>query len=392
MPGWVSRVVLDKREHMAAGGQTSRQEIGRLTTPVATSDTPRVIGPLVLVALSGILALVATVRAMSSVAAAASWAAWPAAGFAALAGAALLWAGIGRARREGRRRKFFVLFTIGGSIWLFGQAVGYTLARANTNFDPRIEAIPFALGMPLAIIGVIGLALPAAMDSHDTVDAALDALVGSGSLLVIWLVRVLPNWAPSAPADEPVLHVDQVTLLLAGITAVTLLSFSRRPGSLPQTQLALLVGGIFVIITADVAGEFGPDRQTITTVSLLGYWIGIAMIVLMLERSATEVEPSAGQRLRVALAVGVPFGLLLVAGLLLIELARIALPDAAMLKIMPVVWALAVLAVGVSRAWTQRTARTERSSSSCSTCKAQSCTPHLAPSSDWRSVTRFPTS
>ena len=360
MPGWVSRVVLDKREAMAAGVQTSRGEIGRLTAPVATSDTRTALGPLVLVGLAGILALIATVGAMSSVTAAAPWAVLPAAGFATLAGAALLWAGIGRAMREGRRRKFFLLFTIGGSIWLFGQAVGYTLSRANTTFDPRIEAIPLALGLPLAISGMIGLALPAAMDRHDTVDAALDALIGSGSLLVIWLVSVVPNWAPSTPEHEPFLHVDQVTLLVASITGVILISFSRRPGSLPETQLALFGGGIFIIITADVLGELGPDRQTITTVSLVGYWIGIAMIVLMLGRSATEVEPSGGQRLRVALAVGVPFGLLLVAGLLLIDLARIALPGAEMLKVMPVVWAIAVLVVGVSRAWTQRTERTER--------------------------------
>lgn len=333
----------------------------RLPDPaLGTSRAAQVTGPRLLLIAAGLLAVIATTGSANSADHITPWVPWAAAAFTLLTGIAVLWAGTDRALREGRRRIFFLLFTMGSCLWLFGQALGYVISRSNTTFDPRVEAIPLALGMPLVMAGAIGLAVPAAMDRQDTIDAAVDALLGSGALLVIWGVAVIPNWAPAAPTDDLWLRVDQITLLVASITAVILISFSRRPGSLPQTQLALFSAGVFVIVVADLLGEFGPDRQTTATVSLFGYWVGVTLIVAMLQRSATEVEPRSSQRLRVMLAIGVPFGLLLIAGLLLIELAQEALPNSQLLKVVPVVWAIAVLAVGISRAWSQHFDRSQR--------------------------------
>lgn len=328
--------------------------------PVAGRFT--LIGTRLLVAAAGILALASSAGAVQSErGAAVRQLNWLAAGFAALAGAALLWAGLDRARREGRRRRFVVLFTVGGSIWLFGQALGYVaLADAGEAFDPRIEALPLLVGLPLAIAGAIGLTLPAAMDRRDIHEAAVDAALGAISLMVIWGVAVVPNWAPVSQNLRWVIRLDQLLLLLASLTFVVIISFSRTPGTLALRQLVMFVGGMAVIVISDLVGEFGPDRRSEVTVSLIGYWLGVAMIIAMLHRSAAEVEAHRSARLRTSVAVGVPFAMVTVAGLLLIGLAREALPSSQILRVMPVVWAVVAIITAISRASGQRSDRTRR--------------------------------
>ncbi len=223
--------------------------------PVAARST--LIGSWVLLGLAGVLATVGSAGAVLSQ----RYGTSPglhgvAAGFATLSGVAVLWSGLDRARREGRRRRFILIFTVGGSLWLFGQAIGYMLlARDTSTFDPRIEAIPFLIGLPLAIVGALGMTAPAAMDRRDVHDASVDAALGSIALMVIWGVAVVPNWAPVAPELWWVIRLDQLLLMLACLTFVVIISFSRKPGTLALPQLVLFVGGMATIVIADVIGS-----------------------------------------------------------------------------------------------------------------------------------------
>jgi diguanylate cyclase (GGDEF)-like protein len=286
---------------------------------------------------------------------------WVAAGFAVCAGMALLWSGFDRARREGRRRRFVWLFTFGGSIWLFGQAIGYVLlAEGADTFDPRIETIPLMIGLPLTMVGAIGLTAPAAMDRRDVHDASVDAALGVISLMVVWGIAVVPNWAPVAPEMRWVTRLDQLLLMLACMGFVVMISFGRKPGTLALPQLALFVGGMTLVVISDLVGEFGPDRDTEVTVSLAGYWLGITLVLVMLHRSAAELEPPRMALLRTSVAVGVPFALVTIAGLLLITLAQDALPNSQILRVMPVIWVVVAVITAISRASWQRLDRTRR--------------------------------
>jgi diguanylate cyclase (GGDEF)-like protein len=284
-----------------------------------------------------------------------------AAGFALFTGTALLVAGLNRARREGRRRRYFVLFAAGAAIWLYGQGLGYLLTMGSTGpFDPRVEAIPLAFALPLTTWGTLGLSRPAAMDRRSANEAFADALLGVVSLLVVWVLGVIPNWAEVPDPLYSATRLDQFLLFLAAGAFVVLITFSRRPGSLPLSQLSLFIGGLLVILVSDLIGEIGPDRVTDVTVSILGYWLGFTLIVLMFWRSSTEAEPPQHLQLRMAIAVGVPFGLVLVAGLLLLATAQEVLPNASVLKVMPILWAIALLALGISRASAERSDRSRR--------------------------------
>ncbi len=313
------------------------------------------VGHALLLAVAGGLAVAATFGALRSTQGSTPWLHWAAAGFAVFAGSAMLWAGIERAGREGRRRPYILWFTAGTSLWLFGQALGYLIgAEADATFDPRIEAIPLLVGLPLAIVGAVGLTKPAALDRRTRHQAGVDAVVAGASLLVIWAIAVIPQWAVVPASQYRISRLDQLLLLSASISFVALISFSRRPGSLPLQQLAMFIGGLVIVVLADLMGEFGPDRVTDVTISLVGYWAGVALLVAMLHRSAAEPEPAGQARLRTAVAVGVPFGLLVIAGLLLIDAAQQALPDSVILVVMPAIWAIAVLLVGIARAADQR--------------------------------------
>lgn len=323
-------------------------------------------GTAALLAVSGLSAIAATTGAIANVGnSQLPWLHWAAAAFAATAGAAVLWAGMERAGRERRRRRYIVLFAMGAAIWLFGQAIGYMVAANDPGlFDPRVETIPFLLGLPLAIVGAVGLARPAAMDRRDVLDATIDATMGAVALLIIWSVAVIPQWAPPRPDRIPLSRIDQGLLLAACVTTVILIAFSRKPGSLPLPQLMLFIGGCLLVVIADLVGQFGPDRLTEITVSVVGYWVGSTLLVAMFHRSAAEVEPPADARIRLAFAVGVPFGLVLIAGLLLLDTAQMALPNSALLKILPALWVITLLAVGISRATLSQSRRLARSASS----------------------------
>lgn len=90
------------------------------------------------------------------------------------------------------------------------------------------------------------------------------------------------------------------------------------------------------------------------------------LIIVMLHRSAAELEPRRAVRLRTAVAVGVPFALVTVAGLLLIALAQDALPNSQILRVMPVIWAVVALITAISRASGQRLERARRQNRSTS--------------------------
>lgn len=325
--------------------------------PVAGRAT--LLGTRLLMAAAGLAALAGSVGAVASEQNSALH--WFAAAFALLAGSALLWAGLERSGREGRRRRYVLLFTIGGCIWLFGQALGYVILAGGTSvFDPRIEAIPFLIGLPLAAVGAIGVTAPAAMDRRDRHNASVDTALGIISLMVIWGVAVVPNWAPASPDMRWVIRLDQLMLLLACMTFVVIISFSRTPGTLALQQLMLFVGGMVVIVLSDLVGEFGPDRNSEVTISLIGYWLGLAMIVSMLHRSAAELEPQRTATTRMSVAVGVPFALITIAGILLIALAQNQLPNSQILRILPVIWVAASITIAISRASEQRTDRHQR--------------------------------
>jgi diguanylate cyclase (GGDEF)-like protein len=284
-----------------------------------------------------------------------------AAGFAMFTGTAVLWSGLNRARREGRRRRYFLLVTAGTAIWLYGQAIGYLLTVGLYGpFDPRVEALPLAFALPLIAWGTLGLARPAAIDRRSANEAFVDAFLGGCSLLVIWALGVIPNWAEVPEPLYSVTRLDQILLLLGAGAFLVLITFSRRPGSLPLSQLSLFIGGLLVILLSDLLGEIGPDRVTDVTISLVGYWLGITLIIVMFWHSSAEAEPPQHLRLRMTIAVGVPFGLALVAGLLLLRTAQEALPQASILKVMPILWTITLLALGISRASSERSDRSRR--------------------------------
>ncbi len=277
---------------------------------------------------------------------------WAAAGFALFAAFAILLAAFERASRELGRRRWFQFAGIAASIWLVGQAIGYIATRnVAGSFDPRIETIPLLLAFPLLVIGLIALAWPYGLRGWELADSLIESAVAVAALWFVWTRALIPRWAEvDLGPQHTTQHIDQWLLFAVTATIVVVITASRATSSLPLIQLLLLLGAAIVCLFSDIGGEIGLDRQTGITYSIVGYWLGLALAMVMLHRPAAEIETSRQYLVRVAVSVAVPFGLVVAAGLTFIRAWRESDPQSLALSVAPTLWALVVISLGMLRA------------------------------------------
>jgi diguanylate cyclase (GGDEF)-like protein len=246
-----------------------------------------------------------------------------AAAYGVLAGTAIVWAAIERASREPTRYPYFLMAGIGTGIVLFGQSLGYLVTSSLPGpFDPRVEALPLLIGMPVAAIGAVLLAWPRGMSRREYVLVGIDSALGLLALWFVWIEVVIPRWAwPADQALEVVVALDQIALFLGSALVIVLMVASRRLGSLPLPQLILLLGGVLVWLISDLVGELGPDRSSGITISIIGYTVATSLLVAMSHRSAAETESPRETRWRDGLSLLLPMILVLIGGLVVIASA-----------------------------------------------------------------------
>jgi diguanylate cyclase (GGDEF)-like protein len=276
---------------------------------------------------------------------------WFVGGFWFFAAVAFGWAGIHRVRREVGRRRWFIFLTAGALFWLTANFVRIALLPDNLQSDPYLIAACWALGLPLVLIGLTGLAWPPGIHRTEALHIAVDSALSIGALLYIWTLFVLPRWeVPAASAQAQVGSLGRWAYFLAMSVLVLFIASSRRTGSLPLKQLLLLFGGMEVLFVMGTVREIVVAAGGPATFALVGYWAGVTMIVAMLQRSAAEVETPRQQATRTVIAFLLPASLVLIAGLLVIDLALESEPDSRLLAVAPILWASALLGVAVASA------------------------------------------
>ena len=273
-----------------------------------------------------------------------------AAAYAVLAGITITWSSSERARRETRRRPFFLMAGLGTAFLLFGQAVGYLVTlNEQTTFDPRIESIPLLIATPVAGIGAVLLAWPSGMGRRERLLVAVDSLVAIASLAIIWQLVILPAWAPATEESWQIwVRLDQWALFAGIGIVVVLMVASRRMGALPLPQLLLLIGGVLLWLVSDVAGELGADRRTGITPSIIGYVVATGMLVALGHRAAAERESPRETRWRNGLSLVFPMVSLFFAGLGLIGNASGAL-GGGLVVVSVVAWSAMLVGITVAR-------------------------------------------
>ena len=196
-----------------------------------------------------------------------------------------------------------------------------------------------------------GLAWPPGIHRTETLHIAVDSALSIGALLYIWTLFVLPRWeVPAASAQAQVGSLGRWAYFLAMSVLVLFIASSRRTGSLPLKQLLLLFGGMEVLFVMGTVREIVVAAGGPAIFALVGYWAGVTMIVAMLQRSAAEVETPRQQATRTVIAFLLPASLVLIAGLLVIDLALESEPDSRLLAVAPILWASALLGVAVASA------------------------------------------
>jgi diguanylate cyclase (GGDEF)-like protein len=270
--------------------------------------------------LVGALALVLDARSAADLDLVAPAPRLAAAGFAVLCGLALVLAAVDRARRDDVRRTAVVLLAVAAGILWFGMALGYLLTAGQPGvFDPRVEVLPLLVGLPVAAYPLLRICWPTSMSRSDLRIAVVDSVVAVLSLGAIWWQLVVPRWVypPGFAGWE---HIDQLVMFLGLAVAAVLGIVSRRIGSLPMVQLALLVTGIVTHLMSDLLGQVtvGGDAQMRVTYSIVGYLLAASLVVAFTQRPAVEVEGHGSWLAREWLSAGLPVGLALVAGVVLL--------------------------------------------------------------------------
>jgi diguanylate cyclase (GGDEF)-like protein len=256
------------------------------------------------------------------------------------------WAGINRVRREVGRRRWFIFLTSGVLFWLSANVVRILLLPDSVQSNPYLIAAPWILGLPLVLIGLTGLAWPPGIHRVEALHIAVDSALSIGALLFIWTLFVLPRWeVPSGSTQAQVGSVGRWAFFFGLAVMVLFIASSRRTGSLPLKQLLLLFGGMEILLVSGTVREIVVAAGEPAPFALVGYWIGVAMLVAMLRRSAAEVETPRQQTARTVIAFLLPASLVLMAGLLVIDLALESQPDSRLLGAAPFLWTLAVLGV-----------------------------------------------
>ncbi len=313
-----------------------------------------------LLGLAGVLAVAAVVSANSNDMPETTSARILASGFYLVAAIAFGWAGWQRAAHEGGRRRWFLLLTAGGTLWLGGQFLRYALLPDSMGPDPRLRAVPWILGLPPALVGLIGMAWPADLDREDRWHAVLDGVLGIGALAVIWSEVVLQAWSP---ADHPAGQMARWGLWAEFVGFAALIVFvvsSRRMGALPLPQLLMLFGGLAIVLLSATVRDLTAAALPQGPLWLVGYWIGTALITIMLQRSPAETETAGERAARAVIAFLVPFLLVVAAGLVVIGLAAESRPDSMLLAAAPVLWIIGMLAVGAASVFATVRIRTDR--------------------------------
>lgn len=266
-----------------------------------------------------------------------------------LSAAAFGWAGWDRARREGGRKPWFVLLTAGGVLWLVGQGVRYAVLWDATTTDATTASLPWLLGLPLGLAGLIGMAWPTGMERQDLLHLIVDSMLGIGSLAVIWSLVVVPQWGMTGGPDGVAARMGRWALFVGLSVLIVFIVSSRRLGALPLTQLLLLLGGLAVVlISATVRELIVDDEPTTVTYTLLGYWVGICLIGAMLQRSPAEAETEHQNATRAVVAFLAPFALVMIAGVVVIRLAAQSRPDSTLLAVAPILWIVVLSAIAVA--------------------------------------------
>jgi len=274
---------------------------------------------------------------------------------------AIGWAGINRIRREGGRRPWFVLLVTGFLVWLIGHTARLVLLSEATRLDARVVAAPWVLGLVLTTIGLIGVAWPSGMSTSEALHITIDIGLGIAALAVIWSFVVVPRWpVRQDPAQMQAGSVAQWALFVGLAVMIVFIASGRRTSSLPLIQLTLLFAAFEVLLLSAVLRELANTPQGVVTYALLGYWFGIALLTLMLQRSSAEVEGQRQKNARVVVAFAVPGVLVFVAGLIIIDIAAQSRPDSILLSAAPVIWGVALTAVLVGSAQYMLTFRSQR--------------------------------
>ncbi|MCB9411489.1 MAG: EAL domain-containing protein [Actinobacteria bacterium] len=219
----------------------------------------------------------------------------PAALALALAGIAGTVAAVGRRARDTVRRKnAWLLVAVGIIVLYLGQALGYlTTAGSGGVFDVRVEVIPLLVGAPLLGIGALMLSWPPGMSRIDRWSVTADTLVAAAALLAVWLLVVAPGFQDvSDPDQAPFVALDPWLQFASALAVVAIASASRRSGSLPLPQLALLQATIVVYLTSDILGDSiaQADRASGITWSILGYVAATGLFCLLAVRPALETD------------------------------------------------------------------------------------------------------
>jgi diguanylate cyclase (GGDEF)-like protein/PAS domain S-box-containing protein len=245
---------------------------------------------------------------------------------------------------------------------LIGLAVGYLWQRNSLSaFDPRTESLPLLIGLVPAIIGIIGVAWPYGMEPRELKFLLLDLGLSLMALTVLWTEAATLPWVqPNDPGLAWTSIFDQWVLGAGFAIIVALLVLGRRPGGLPLPQLGLLVAGLSILFTSDLLGEFGSDRENAVTISIAGYWLAVCLFVAMMHRSPAEVQTPMGRKIATLASFVTPLLLVLLAGLLIIQLARETRPESWILDLAPLGWLLGLIGVGAASLTTIADLREDR--------------------------------
>jgi hypothetical protein len=270
--------------------------------------------------------------------------------YAAFAAAAIVSAMLDRARRDEVRRGPVRLLALAGGLIFGGQALGY-LATAGQGgiFDSRVEAIPLLVALPVVGYALLRICLPRGMTRQERRVALIDSTVAVLALAIIWWQAVVPDWIDDERFGFWV-HLNQVLIFGALAVTVVITVVSRRIGSLPFVQLALLVSGMAVYLVSDFLGQVvrGLDDTTSVTYSIPGYLVAICLLVAFAHRPPVEVETVRDRQARELVSAALPLVLALGAGGLVIAAAAPDLVALAPLLAL-ITWALLLLGVLVAR-------------------------------------------
>jgi diguanylate cyclase (GGDEF)-like protein len=272
--------------------------------------------------------------------------------FALLGGLAASHAAWDRSRRDAARRRSMVwLATAAAMLWI-GQAVGFVVTAWEPGpVDMRVAAIPLLVALPVATYPLLSICWPSSMTAADVRIALADGSVSVLSLGLVWWLVVVPGWVYES-GREGWERLDQA-VMFGGLAMVALLAVvSRKIGSLPFVQLALLLGGMGLHLGADTFGQVMREAQGLgaVTLSLLGYLAAVSLVIAFCHRPSVEPEGVRAQRAREWLSAGLPAALALVAGCIVIEgaFSAGALPGAASI-VTAAVLALLLLTIMVTR-------------------------------------------